>query len=1122
MPRTLSSLENQTRTPLPPSPEKVSPPSPEQLKDPSPEPENIPEFVYFNTEPNEFGIYRSYPKLPKKLPDEEIPLDEVCEGPGFPSTQPSEPLSVFGTTSRTLSNTFAPFLNATVFRLMSWFYNGRESKSMADLDELVKDVLQAEDFKKEDLDGFSSRNVSRDMDEWLGPEFHLPAEDGWVEGSVEIPLPAEGVKCSESEAPRLTVDGIFYRKPLEVIKSVFQSERSQNFHYVPFKLFHRRDSQNDVEPPLPSDTRLHHELYNSDAYIQEYERIQLQQHQRQLNDPSLRNETDIENVPVGIMCWSDETQVTQFGDQSMWPIYMYFGNQSKYERAKPTSFAAHHLSYIPKLPSNIQDYYQKKFGFPASGPTLTHLKRELMQAIWSLLLDPEFMHAYEHGILVKCGDGVIRRLFPRFFTYSADYPEKVLLASIRSLGRCPCPHCLVEKDQIRQLGTRWDRQRRETKPRIDTEKRRSLIERMRKWIFSFGYKVVSQAVETFLQPYSYVPTVNTFSERFHKFDVNFFLLFVPDVLHELELGVWKAVFIHLIRILFAYGNDTVQKLDERYRQVPTFGRDTIRKFRNNASAMKHLAARDFEDMLQTSIPVFEGLVHEHDVLILNLLFDLAVFHCLAKFRLHSEDSIQMLDEGTTNLGKSLRLFDEKVCNVYNTKEIPKETAARGRRNAKKANEGSAKGKRKSTTADAIRKRFNLCTYKIHALGHYVQFIRLYGTTDNYTTQIGELEHRRVKRFYARTNRTFTFVRQVASQEKHKRVVESVKLRQIDTSSPAFSRLDSDSLPPVSPRLHYAISDDSSMYKSVPLFMEENIRDPSVKDFYRKLKEHLYSRLSGKIEGEEISLSQRGLIDLRHDRIYFHKVLRVNYTTYDMRRSQDSINPRTHSDIIVRSSDPDTPYWYARVLGIFHADVKYGKQPYRQMDFLWVRWFVNDACQDKFDLRKRKLPRVHFIDALDDCAFGFVDPNNVIRAAHLIPAFHFGRTKSYMGQSVLGRRESDGNEDWVKFYVGVFSDRDMFARFVPGLGLGHSFHRTNQRCEEEEVILEDGVPDAIDSSAPLILPADPPVDQLNEVNVDMENEDELMDYGYVGSDSDDSEVGFDGFQDDEDDDCHDLT
>jgi len=36
----------------------------------------------------------------------------------------------------------------------------------------------------------------------------------------------------------------------------------------------------------------------------------------------------------------------------------------------------------------------------------------------------------------------------------------------------------------------------------------------------------------------------------------------------------------------------------RYRQIPTFGRGTIRRFHKNASAMKRLAARDFEDLLQ--------------------------------------------------------------------------------------------------------------------------------------------------------------------------------------------------------------------------------------------------------------------------------------------------------------------------------------------------------------------------------------------------------------------------------------------------------------------------------------------------------------------------------------------
>lgn len=63
-------------------------------------------------------------------------------------------------------------------------------------------------------------------------------------------------------------------------------------------------------------------------------------------------------------------------------------------------------------------------GVPASKDTITHLKRELMHEVWLLLLDADFMYAYEHGIIMKCSDGVTRRIFPRFFTYSADYPEK--------------------------------------------------------------------------------------------------------------------------------------------------------------------------------------------------------------------------------------------------------------------------------------------------------------------------------------------------------------------------------------------------------------------------------------------------------------------------------------------------------------------------------------------------------------------------------------------------------------------------------------------------------------------------------------------------------------------------
>jgi hypothetical protein len=37
-----------------------------------------------------------------------------------------------------------------------------------------------------------------------------------------------------------------------------------------------------------------------------------------------------------------------------------------------------------------------------------------------------------------------------------------------------------------------------------------------------------------------------------------------------------------------------------FRQVPTFGGGTIRRFSNNISDLKKLAARDFEDLLQAS------------------------------------------------------------------------------------------------------------------------------------------------------------------------------------------------------------------------------------------------------------------------------------------------------------------------------------------------------------------------------------------------------------------------------------------------------------------------------------------------------------------------------------------
>ncbi|KAJ3768980.1 hypothetical protein FB446DRAFT_813657 [Lentinula raphanica] len=1015
---------------------------------------------------------------------------------------------------------------------MEWFYNENQTKSIADLNNLVENVLLPDDFQQEHLCGFSAQKVLREMDDFGGPKEFLQPNDGWVEASVKIPVPCSGIKQKESDAPMYELKGIFYRRPLEVIKSVFQSSESKKFHYTPFRLFqkHLSGSTNSYES-----VRLHSELYNSDSFLDEHEKVQRQQHERCSNspdDPSLR----VPNALAAMMLWSDATQVGNWGDESMWPIYLYFGNQSKYDRAKPSSFAAHHLAYIPKLPDDFYDFYKEHYQHAPPEAVLTHMRRELMQAVWDLILDEEFMEAYENGIVLTCGDGVTRRIFPRLFTYSADYPEKVLLACLKCLGQYPCVHCLTEKNQIDQLGTIPDRRRREKKARIDDNWRRSSIEKVRTWIFDYGHSLASKAVDLILKPYSWVPTRNTFSARFEKFGFNFYDMLVPDVLHEIELGVWKAILLHLIRMLFSIGSDTVLIMNERYRSIPPFGRNTIRRINKNVS-----------------IPVFEGLFPAHDAEIRKLLFDLSSVHGFAKLRLHSDLSLEMLDDHITELGRSLRTFQKKVSPSYKTKELPKETSSRQRRKTanKSASSTSRKGKQKAgnndhgNSSEPKPKLFNLSTYKIHVLGYYVRFIRRVGTTDGYTTQTGELEHRRVKRFYARTNKVFGYTRQVVGHERRIRVIKSIQrnLRQAQKSSEASSDprvpfQHSDPIQPLEPERRYKISNDTSQWVQIHQFMNSNKDDPAVTSFHRKLQEHLYCRLTGTSESDIISSEQRSKVKIKLNRMYKHKVLQINYTTYDSRRCQDSINPRTYPDIMVLASDDssDHPYWYARVIGIYHVMVEYDGGPLTQVDFLWVRWFELDA-HHTFGFHAKHLPRVGFIDGSESCAF--------VRAVHLIPAFALRKTDKIMGPSIA-RKKSENDEDWVRYYVGMyiysfifvdsllnnpprFSDRDMVVRFCPDIALGHHPKLGFQQLEEPEDSSEVLEPHELDEDVPTESIPDAPPDLDVELLEDKEyDSEEFVDYGYKGEeeeaeeeDEDEEDEGDIGPEDGEDPVNHDM-
>ena len=85
---------------------------------------------------------------------------------------------------------------------------------------------------------------------------------------------------------------------------------------------------------------------------------------------------------------------------------------------------------VRQLPGHFEEEYKRRTGKAPSAAVCAQARHELAHAAQRVLLnDPDFVKACREGIVVLCQDGVLRRLFPRLLTYSADYPERLVFPS---------------------------------------------------------------------------------------------------------------------------------------------------------------------------------------------------------------------------------------------------------------------------------------------------------------------------------------------------------------------------------------------------------------------------------------------------------------------------------------------------------------------------------------------------------------------------------------------------------------------------------------------------------------------------------------------------------------------
>ncbi|THH06868.1 hypothetical protein EW146_g9485 [Bondarzewia mesenterica] len=386
------------------------------------------------------------------------------------------------------------------------------------------------------------------------------------------------------------------------------------------------------------------------------------------------------------------------------------------------------------------------------------------------------------------------------------------------------------------------------------------------------------------------------------------------------------------------------------------------------------------------------------------------------------------------------------------------------------------------------KTFNLNTYKVHALGDYALTICRYGTTDLYSTEVGKLEHRTSKARYQQTSRNH-FTKQLMEIERRQTRLHHIRARirndKVTTPSEVI---------PSDPALHHHIAKSQNFLEIIPSFIQNHAGDPAVKNFVPKLKDHIVPRIKAILAQESMSSQDMpavpntfdvGLVPVEnnearreHDGVLFkgdcmfkHQILKINYTSYDVRRSQDVIHEGTlHSDIMVlaHQEGQDTPnpaawhrFWFARILGIYHVNVVYtgpGMLDYvpRRLDVLWVHWFQHTG--DPVAWEDHRLDSISFPPMAGEHAFGFVDPSDVLHGCHVILAFTKGKVHAdAIGLSKCARDV----QDWRSYYinrcisptpsyvlhlfltkvvplVSRFVDHDMLMRFYWGLTVGYQY------------------------------------------------------------------------------------
>jgi hypothetical protein len=241
--------------------------------------------------------------------------------PEFRPDSPPDPVISFG-----------PFPNQSSFQLGDWYWNRGVQKSQEDFKELLH-IVGDDNFHPADVRETPWNQINRQLgiNDWDKEEW-IDNDAGWSSSPITISVPFD--RLTDNPGTQDYVASFHHRSLVSVIRDKIKNQSDHpHFHYEPYELCWQ--PTDDLE-----EVRVHGEMYTSPAFIDAHNELQ--------NSPG-EPDCDLQRVVVALMFWSDATHLTNFGNTKLWPLYMFFGNESKYRRCKPSCNLCEHVAYFENV-----------------------------------------------------------------------------------------------------------------------------------------------------------------------------------------------------------------------------------------------------------------------------------------------------------------------------------------------------------------------------------------------------------------------------------------------------------------------------------------------------------------------------------------------------------------------------------------------------------------------------------------------------------------------------------------------------------------------------------------------------------------------------------------------------